>query len=685
MKKKMKLTSMPKSDKLSVIFIMAVILAVLVTQYAVNIRKDEDVARKRMTREMVIVELRLIFELDDVEYAVSVMRPTAAHMLHHPDSLQALTHRMVRFISNLQAAGIAFEPYYFPEHGKWYEPSSWRKGNMIFDEQSGGPHHDYFSMDWYREGLTADPEHGHWTHPYQDNTQDNKWVTTFSMPLFDENDSIIGVIATDVALDTLRRVLKKSEPYKGSVCRLTDLNGHVIAGSDSILPDPEKCFTDSMRVGNYDLMVHLSCPKKAIYGSTILMELLTLALMSVCIALLIWIGRRSIHSISELHEARESQQKLEHEMLMAHNIQMGILRTDFPSGVAAHLLPMQEVGGDLYDFCERDGALWFIVGDVSGKGVPAAMMMGATVTLFRNAVRQCESPADIVSEINTTLSDHNPNLMFVTTFVGRLDLQHGLLTYCCAGHNPPVLNGEVMNIAPDIPIGFRSDYRYRQHNCLFHKGSRLVLYTDGITEARNQEHEQMGLDRLRDIIRSQDNGTAEKTVMCVIEAVCDFCGDYTQTDDMAVMCIVNDVTEQHPSLTLSNALSELTRAKTLLRAYCDAVGLTSKQTREMCLALEEALVNVVNYAYPEGTSGLITLDITASSGADGRRIALTLSDRGAPFDPTAQPEVNVGDAVNARQAGGLGILFYKTLMDDVSYRRSDDGCNILSMTKTFAN
>lgn len=682
---KMKLSSMPKSDKLSVIFIMAVILAVLVTQYAVNIRKDKDVARKRMTREMVIVEQRLIFELADAEYAVSVMRPTAAHMLHHPDSLQALTHRMVRFISNLQAAGIAFEPYYFPEHGKWYEPSSWRKGNMIFDEQSGGPHHDYFSMDWYREGLTADPEHGHWTHPYQDNTQDNKWVTTFSMPLFDENDSIIGVIATDVALDTLRRVLKKSEPYKGCVCRLTDLNGHVIAGSDSILPDPEKCFTDSMRVGNYNMQVILSCPKKAIYGETLLVDIVIFFLLLICIVLILYIVRRNIRDISRLDEAEENQRMMQSEMKVAHNIQMGILRTDFPPGVAAHLLPMQEVGGDLYDFCERDGALWFIVGDVSGKGVPAAMMMGATVTLFRNAVRRCEAPADIVSEINTTLSDHNPNLMFVTAFVGRLDLQHGLLTYCCAGHNPPVLNGEVMNIAPDIPIGFRSDYRYRQHNCLFPKGSRLVLYTDGITEARNQEHEQMGLDRLRDIVAERSGETAAETAGRILEATCRFAAGQAQADDMAVMCVVNSQPQLHPSLTLSNSLSELTRAKTLLGEYCDAIGLTSKQTREMNLALEEALANVINYAYPEGTSGPITLDITASSDAGGRRIALTLSDRGTPFDPTAQPEADVSGSIDARREGGLGILFYKTLMDEVSYRRSDDGCNILIMTKTFAN
>ncbi len=103
----------------------------------------------------------------------------------------------------------------------------------------------------------------------------------------------------------------------------------------------------------------------------------------------------------------------------------------------------------------------------------------------------------------------------------------------------------------------------------------------------------------------------------------------------------------------------------------------------MNLALEEALVNVINYAYPEGTSGLITLDVTAFTDADGRHIALTLSDSGAPFDPTAQPEADVSGSIDARREGGLGIYFYTNLMDNVSYRRSDDGQNILSMTKTY--
>ena len=103
----------------------------------------------------------------------------------------------------------------------------------------------------------------------------------------------------------------------------------------------------------------------------------------------------------------------------------------------------------------------------------------------------------------------------------------------------------------------------------------------------------------------------------------------------------------------------------------------------MNLALEEALVNVINYAYPEGTSGLITLDITTSADADGRHITLTLSDSGAPFDPTARPEADVSDNIDTRREGGLGIFFYTNLMDSVSYRRSDDGRNILSMSKTY--
>ena len=680
---KIKLPSMPKSDKLSVLLIMTVIIVALGVQYFIEVSKDEDVAHQLMQRELRIVEQQLFFELYDAGNAANVLRPAVLRMLHHPDSLTILTRGMLRNYPNVTAVCIAFEPDYFPEKGHWFELVSHRFGDKIVDEQAGGPQHDYFKLEWYREGIIADRNRGRWVRPYYVEEYGGRYVSTFSLPIHDDEDRPVGVIAIDVTLDWLEGILKGAEPYKGSVCRLIDVAGNVLVTSSTSLAIPDNCFTDSMKVGNYNMQVILSCPQSAIYGETLLVDVVMFILLLICIVLILYIVRRNIRDMSRLDEAEENQRMIQSEMKVAHNIQMGILRTDFPEGFSARLMPMKDVGGDLYDFFEKDGMLWFIVGDVSGKGVSAAMMMGTTVTLFRSAVRRCNAPDEIVGELNSLLSEHNPGMMFVTAFVGRLDRRHGLLSYCCAGHNPPLLDGRVMDIEPDIPIGFQEDYRFHRHSCLFPEGSSLVLYTDGITEARGAQHQLMGLQRLHDIVAERSGETATNTANRILEATCRFAEGQAQADDMAVMCVVNNALAEHPSLTLSNTLSELTRAKTLLSEYCDAIGLTSKQTREMNLALEEALVNVINYAYPEGTSGLITLNITASSDAGGRHIALTLSDSGAPFDPTARPEADVSGSIDARREGGLGIYFYTNLMDDVSYRRSDDGQNILSMNKTY--
>ncbi len=145
--------------------------------------------------------------------------------------------------------------------------------------------------------------------------------------------------------------------------------------------------------------------------------------------LLVFIVRKTIKYINHLTIADQQQQMIDQEMRIAHNIQMNILRQDFPEELSAKLIPMKEVGGDLYDFYQQGDTLYFIIGDVSGKGIPAAMMMAATVNLFRMAARHFNTPADIMSEINHVLSERNPIMMFVTAFVGKIDMRHGLLTY----------------------------------------------------------------------------------------------------------------------------------------------------------------------------------------------------------------------------------------------------------------
>lgn len=225
------------------------------------------------------------------------------------------------------------------------------------------------------------------------------------------------------------------------------------------------------------------------------------------------------------------------ELLIAHDIQMGILRNDFPNddevGVHADLLPMLEVGGDLYDFSRQGDFLWFLVGDVSGKGVPAAMFMSAAVNLFRSALNHQHSPKAIMEEMNAVLSDNNPSLTFVTAFIGRLHIPSGQLLFCNAGHNLPLVksregSAKSIEIVPNLPLGFDGLFEFVEEGSLLREGETLVLYTDGVTEARNVAQKMLGEQQWIEMV-TQDGD--------LLDAVMQYIGEAEPTDDITIMTI----------------------------------------------------------------------------------------------------------------------------------------------------
>ena len=371
-------------------------------------------------------------------------------------------------------------------------------------------------------------------------------------------------------------------------------------------------------------------------------------------------------------------------MRIAHGIQMDIVRRDFPEELHATLLPMKEVGGDLYDFYQENDTLYFIIGDVSGKGIPAAMMMSATVNLFRMAARHFSTPAEIMGEINDVLSERNPSLLFVTAFVGKIDMKHELMTYCNAGHNPPILNNSFMEMDPDIPLGYQTNFPYRQYGAFFPEGSRLVLYTDGITEARNSAHQLMGEDYLLNIVQAHYTEPLSTMTNSIIDDTNKFAGKTIQMDDITLMCITNKTAKQHPTIVITNDIEELQRVKLIVREYCDCLGCEPHLTRKIMLAVEEAVANIINYAYPKESLGRIEIELQGrSASCKGQKgdLTVTITDFGEPFDPTARQEVDVTKNIEKRQIGGLGIYLYLKLMDSCIYQRTEDGRNVLIMTK----
>ena len=205
--------------------------------------------------------------------------------------------------------------------------------------------------------------------------------------------------------------------------------------------------------------------------------------------------------IEELKTTTRENERMESELNVARNIQMGILKSDFPERLHALMVPAKEVGGDLYDFSVKNSKLYFAIGDVSGKGVPASLMMVVTRAVLR-FIEDMNMPLDVSLErINDGVAESNSNDMFVTLFVARIDLVTGLMEFCNAGHNPIVIippdaDPYFLNAKPNIAVGLFPSFKYEAESVALKPGTRIVAYTDGVTEAERADKSQFGNDRL---------------------------------------------------------------------------------------------------------------------------------------------------------------------------------------------
>ena len=229
---------------------------------------------------------------------------------------------------------------------------------------------------------------------------------------------------------------------------------------------------------------------------------------------------------------------------------MGMLPEQFPTAddrddvqLYASLAPAKEVGGDLFDFYFRDEKLFFCIGDVSGKGVPASLFMAVTRSIFRTVSAHESMPDGIMTTMNKTIADMNKTHMFVTLFVGVLDLPTGHLHYCNAGHDAPLLIGAGVDAQPcdsNIPVGFMPSWKYTLQEAHISTGTTIFLFTDGLTEAMNTDYAQFQMERVNGVAaQALANGQQEprQLIGLMTEAVHQFVGDAEQSDDLTMMAI----------------------------------------------------------------------------------------------------------------------------------------------------
>ncbi len=401
--------------------------------------------------------------------------------------------------------------------------------------------------------------------------------------------------------------------------------------------------------------------------------------------------------ILTLQQTTMAKEKIESELQVAHNIQMGMLPRGFltPGNweLYATLDPAKAVGGDLYDFFYPDpDHLCIAIGDVSGKGVPAALFMMVTRTLFR-AKAVAGSPLSIVMEsINRELCLENPSQMFVTFFAAVVNLANGEMVFCNAGHNYPYVLGPAGDVRQlkskgGLPLGVSGDLGYQTASFFFSPGEIMVLTTDGITDALSITDDFFGEANLTAALAVKAGSSPRRLTDSLINEVKLFSEGTEQADDITILALqykeiapANEVTVQPVHLALSNSLTELEVIKTSLERLAAGWNIPQKIIMEVNLVLEELFTNVVFYSYDDQEKHLIVMDFSLP---DARRLQIRIEDDGRPFNLLERKISDLYDiSLDEREVGGLGIHFVREIMTNVAYQRLD-GKNIVILTKIF--
>ena len=648
-----------------------------------------------------------------VEVAVSNNTPEVEDNLYDDHRQYFAVEHLLKLNSNIMGAAVAYNPDYEPKKGQPFSPYAYRNGTDIYTKQLNTPEYDYLHQEWYTKPLAEGK--GTWSEPYIDEA-------SYSFIVSHKGTIVAYPYKAELSYKTLYEFLEDHDGLEDANEILSSNNGYTTVVQNN---------TGTMYVLFYSSIEHTGwtlvtiMPLKVIlkpvgsiigiFGILMLIGLIIVAV--ICRSAIrrvtmpitqfadsadeIASGNLSvelptiktkdemlrlhnsfatmqkslIQQIEETRSANEEKGRIESELNIARDIQMSMLPKTFPPfpdrndiEIYGKQKPAKEVGGDLYDFYIRDEKLFFCIGDVSGKGVPASLVMAVTRTLFRTISFKEALPERIMFGINNAMAGNNESNMFVTLFLGVLDLPTGRLRYSNAGH------------AANVPLGVQTDWKFSQQETTIDLNTCIFLYTDGLTEAENAANEQFMEERMIEVAEGMSH-EPQQMIEQMFNAVHQFVGNAEQSDDLTMLAIQytkpleKDMKLQR-SITLPNDIEKVPVLAEFVDEVCEIVGFDMSTTMGINLALEEAVVNVMSYAYQPGTTGNVNIEAIANE----TRLKFIISDWGTPFDPTAEKEVDTTLSAEERPIGGLGIHLVRQIMDSINYERID-GMNVLTLRK----
>ena len=710
--------------------LMIVIVAALtleatgLIQYYFSRKGIREEASMRAESQLETTRIKILDIIDQAEAAVRNSVWITRWCLNYPDSLATVTRRVVEDNPVVVGSTVALVPGYLP-HKPLFSPYTCKdpKTGVLELKTLATAEYDYPAQEWFRKPLeTGSP---YWSEPYVDEGGGDMLMTTFSCPIRDEHGRIAAILTADISLDWLTELVGGVKVYPNAFGVMLSRSGQIMVCPAETLVmrktiqeiaagDKDSAALGSLgramlsgESGNRSLKhrgqvshiyfapvertgwsMSIVIPDEEIYGNIRRIGLLVKILQILGILMLILILNAVTRSQIKYKALSDKKERMEGELHIASGIQMSMIPKTFPPfperkdiDMAAAIVPAKEVGGDLYDFFIRDEKLFFCIGDVSGKGVPASLVMAVTRSLFRTVAAHEHNPRQIVSTMNDSMAEMNDSNMFVTLFCGILDLSNGRLRYCNAGHNAPLLLTDKIAPLPveaNLPLGIIQGMQFQEQECTLSYDDAVFLYTDGLTEAENEAHELYGEKRMRSVLHTRRK--AQEQLDAQRDAVAAFVGDAGQSDDLTMLFIhyLGTEADSDPErrLELKNDVNQIPELAAFVDGIVEERGLDPGLGMNLNLALEEAVTNVMMYAYPEGTEGLVHLRAILHP----EELVFILSDQGVAFNPTSVPEADISLRAEDRPIGKLGIHLVRALMDTVRYERDGDR-NILTMTK----
>ncbi|MBO7083645.1 MAG: SpoIIE family protein phosphatase [Bacteroidales bacterium] len=727
-RKDKKLLGMSARAGLMLVIVAAITLeATSIIQYLYSQREIKKEASLRAESELKSAENKIMDVVNQAEAAVRNSLWVAEWCLENPDSLMRIPQRVVAENPVVVGSTMALVPDYNPKYPLYapYATRDMATGDIRMLSLAT-EEYDYPSTEWFTKPIELDD--GYWSEPYFDENGGDILMTTFSMPVKDKDGKIAAILTADISLDWLTEYISDIKVYPNAFNMVISRSGQIMACPVETLVMQTTVDQFALESEDYEALnqvnramlsgqsgempvrylgqtnhvyfapvertgwsLSIVLPEKELYSGVRRIGMIVKLLQLLGLAMLVVILRVVAKHRVKYQHINEQKERIENELHIASEIQMAMIPKTFPPfperkdlDLVAAIIPAKEVGGDLYDFYIRDEKLFFCIGDVSGKGIPASLVMAVTRSLFRAMSAHDDSPAKIVTSMNNSMSETNESSMFVTFFCGVLDLSAGQLRYCNAGHNPPMILTDAIRmlpVEPNLPLGILKGMNYIEQETPFLYDDALFLYTDGLSEAENASQEQFGEARIKAALHGKKRSIDH--LENIKQQVSLFVGDAPQSDDLTMLFIhylpQEDTLQQERHLVLHNDIQQIPQLADFVETIAHEKHLSQSLAMGINLALEEAVSNVILYAYPKETDGLVDVEAILRK----ESLEFIIVDSGVPFDPTAAPDVDTNLPAEERSIGGLGIHLVRELMDSVSYERKD-GKNYLRMIKKLS-